>query len=836
MNRENRQDPISVSSGPADEGQPGQVIQVDQRTNMIIQQDGSALFVPIMHQVDPHSFDANLALVLNEDILSRLGFKLHEAIEEDIQSRAEWEQALTKTLDSLKLTPKDMAWPFENASGYTSDVLMFVLLKTVTSVMAELFPPEGPAKEYLIGEETQELAERAERIVEFINIYLTRLNKDYYPDKEQMITWGVLNGSVFSKTYFDPVYQKVQTSLIKPMDLIVNYGTKDLESAARITHSLIMSTKDFKRRMMAGFYRDIDIHPYDDETENNDVNEKYDSIMGQQLNYDSYNKTYRLYECHVDLDLDGMRHQDENGEETGIPLPYVVTLDLESQKILSIYRNWKEGDELFTKKKCFTHYGYLPSLGFYKWGLLHVCSGNAAAATQLGRMIHDAAMLANFPGGLRIEGMRMEDNNIKIGPTEFVAVNTMGQKIQDAIMLLPFKEAGPGLVSFKSELEESIRNMAGMADLPFTDFNPNAPVGTTLAMMEQSNKLQSGVVRRYHRALGEELEIIYALFGEHLQEEPYPYLVGNDNKFIMKSDFSPSLSIVPVSNPNLMTSSHRLIQNESILKIATSSPDIQQMFDMREVIRPMLIEMKVPNIDKVLPPPPSPPPPVTADPLSENIAVSQGQQILAVNGQDHRSHMPVHKYEIDRLKECMQNNPQDPKYSSMIDQLRVHNMLHQALMNTEEVVAQAGMPLQQGQQIDPKQLDINMQNQIAFIEAQQIEFLNQQEYAGSADGLSGPPLDPGRVLLQEVRVKEKGLEIKEALDTGRLDLDRQKLDLERIKLKEKLNFDVQKLELDIEDVKNKNKNSELKNKFQAAKDMKDLELKEIMTRSKLRLD
>ena len=754
--------------------------------------DGGAIidFQPNYGKPFEGTHQENLANVLDDMQMSSISANLLDSIDDDLNSRSEWENMLKEGIEQLGLKTEKKEFPFKDASNVYSSAFMQSLLSFVASARSELLPPQGPVKISIVGNANQQINDQADRVEKWMNYFLTEIADEYYTDTEQALMWCGLYGSVFKKTYFDPSLNRPTSLYIKPQDFVVNYGASSLNTATRATEIIHLTTREIKIRQASGMYRDVSISPQDDiMSDQSPIDEQINSISGISPSNFEYNREYELYECHCDLDIRGYEHKDESGEETGIPLPYIVTIDVKSRKILSLYRNWEENDPHYKKINHFTHLLFLTGLGFYGYGLAHIAGGSAKAATILLRQIMDAGMLSNFPGGLRKKGMRLTDNNVRVGPTEFVEIDCGLDPISNAIMMMPYKEPSMTLYSLYQKLEESVLKLAASGDAPLADFNPNAPVGTTLALLEQSHKIQSSIIRRLHQAFRNEFKLLFKLFSKCLPDTPYPFNVVGEQTAVMRSDFSDQLNIVPVSDPNLSNSTQRLVTWEAINKIANEHPDLH---NMREVVKKYYEALKVPDIDSILLPEKKPEEVLPMDPISENKNAMTGMPLKAGLDQDHDSHMVVHG-QLLQDPQVMQSNPQ------LGQTLQAHIQEHMSL----KYLIQMQQMLQFQMPEDPTKIPPEIQNQIAMEASKQIQQQQQQQKEQGPP----PPIDPGAVMMKDVEVKEmkaqleaKSNEVKNQLEMTKMqhdfELRQQELMQKQMEMQHKNEIDMMKIEIE----------------------------------------
>lgn len=715
-----------------------------------------------------YSFQENLVNVFAGRVCSSIGYNLKSAIEEDFQSRSEWETALTEGISQLGLVVEEKQFPFPGACGVYSGAYMNALITFVSSATAELLPPDGPVSVKIEGESTTELEDQADRVQYWLNLYLTRLAPEYYSDWEQALNWFAISGNLFKKVYFDPLLRRPVSLYIKPQDLIINFGVTSLESASRITQVLEYNERDIKTLQNSGFYADISLTAQNEDYGDSELSKKVDAISG--MSYTSgtggdYNTRYKLYECHVDLYI-----EEDDQNDTDIPAPYIATLEAATGTLISLYRNWSEGDLHRKKRNYFVHARYFPGLGFYGLGLAHIVGGTAKAATIIERQLIDAGTLSNFPGGLRVKGMRMDTNNIRMGPTEFTEIDTGGVPISQAIMVMPYKEPSQILHQMKVELEENIMALAGATNQQFSDMNPNSPVGTTLALLEQTHKVQSSVLRRLHRAMGAELGLLFKLFGENLPEQPYPFNVPGGSYAIMRADFHPSLAVSPVSDPNISSSAQRLVRAEALLRFAQQAPDLH---NMREAYENVYRELKISHadIDKLLPPKPEEQEIQPLDPLTENQNMSTGKPVNAALWQDHDAHITMHNLLLGGENEQLNATVQ------------AHIQMHVAYKLQQEIQGRLDFQLPDNLAEVPQ----DVQNQIAAQMAVAAQQILQEREAN----MPPKPVDPGEAMMRDIAMKEKA-------NDQRAQIDQQKMQIDADTEQQKLQLQQQKIQIDAE--------------------------------------
>lgn len=758
----------------------------------VIEYDGPA---PINHD-SPHYENLAAEDRMPDQVLSALGSYLTEAIEDDISSRSEWDNSLKNGIDQLGINvQQNVTYPFKNATGVYSPAFMQAQLSSVSNITAELLPPNGPLKVNIVGDEDEDTLDRADRVEKFLNLYLTQICKDFYPDMEQAFMWCVLEGSVFTKTYFDPVLKRPICQYIKPQDLVVNYNESSLARCNRITHVLNLTTKELKQRQYVGLY-DEDVEVTADYTDDNisSVDEKVARTEGVTPGDEQYNQMYTLYECHVDLDLEGFEHKDNKGNKTGIPLPYIVTIDANTQRVMSIYRNWEENDEDCRRIEYFTHFPFFPGLGFYAYGLVHIAGGSAKAATSILRQLIDAGVLSNFPGGFHAKGVNLPDNTVRIGPGEYRELEVSGVgSIQDAVMPLPFKEPSQTLLQLKNDIETGIGNIVNAAESQFADFNPNAPVGTTLALLEQANKLQSSVMRRLHRSMGEVFQILYRLFSEYATEAKYPYTIHGHKNKVMKSDFKEDLTLVPVSDPNITSSAQRLLRNEAAYNLAKDNPEI---INKRELIKEMFRDMKISNIDAIMIPEDEDPP--ALDPITENEYLLNKQPVKAYIFQDQDAYIST------KMPILLDPNT-DPE---VLEAVKANVAQRTAFKYRLTLQKMTGIELPENlEELTPEQ-----QNKIALKTAKASQKLVEQIQAQlqTQEPQADAAMVEAQAMMIEAQAKDKEVELRAQIDMQKIENERLKLQLEQLKLDQKTETDAIKLQIEEMKIMQTGKNEEQK--------------------------
>ena len=599
-------------------------------------EDGSISFGNPSPPVDDTDFSANLADAMDDSDLNSVKNDLMGNIEDDKESRSDWEKTYREGLEYLGMKYEERSQPFEGASGVMHPLLAESVTQFQAQAYNELLPSQGPVKTQVLGVTTPDTEGQASRVQEFMNYQLMQVMKEYDPETDQMLFYLPLSGSAFRKVYYDQNLGRAVSKFIPSEDLIVPYAATDLHSATRITHVINMSMNDIRKSQQTGFYSDVDIDSGNMMAEDVDgIQEEIDELQGVSPSY-SDNDTCKVHEIHTELDMPGFEDLDAEGEETGIKLPYIVTIG--NDKILSIRRNYKENDPLKQRINYFVHYKFLPGLGFYGFGLTHMIGGLSKSATSILRQLIDAGTLSNLPAGFKARGIRIRNDDQPLQPGEFRDMDAPGGSLRDAFVPLPFKEPSQTLLSLLGILVDSGRRFASIADIQIGDGNQNAPVGTTIALLERGTRVMSAIHKRLHASQRIEFEILAKVFGEYLPPS-YPYSTSNGNQTIKAMDFDERVDVLPVSDPNTFSMSQRVMMAQELLRTVQSNPEIHGPDGIYEAYRRMYSSMGVQNIEQLLPPPPQPEP---VDPANENASLIAGMPAQAFAGQDHDAHINSH--------------------------------------------------------------------------------------------------------------------------------------------------------------------------------------------------
>ena len=661
---------------------------------------------PVIQQEE--QFFSNLAETLDESILSQIGSELVSNYEDDKRSRQQWVDSYVKGLDLLGFKYESPARPFLGAAGVTHPLLAESATQFQAQAIKELLPAGGPVRTEVIGAQTDEKINQAGRVRDYMNYMITSVMKEYTPEMDQMLFLLPLTGSSFKKVYYDPVLGRACAKFIKAEDLVVPYNATDLSDALRITQVLQMSQNDLRKLQVSGFYRDIDLPRPSYKSDK--VQDKMNEIEGvTSTDNRQANALYNLIEVHTNLDIPG--YEDENG----IKVPYVVTIDEDSRKVLSIYRNYEENDTLRKRKDFFVHYKFLPGFGFYGNGLIHTIGGLSRTATTALRQLLDAGTLSNLPAGFKSRGLRIRDDSEPLQPGEFRDVDAPGGNIKDQFQFLPFKGPDPTLYQLLQFCVDSGRRFASIADMKMADMNTQAPVGTTMAVLERGSKVMSAIHKRCYYSMGQEFKMLAGVIAESVPIE-YPYDVVGASRLIKQSDFDDRVDILPVADPDIYSMTQRIQIAQASLTLAQSNP---QMHDIHEAYKRMYQALGVKNVSGILKPPPGPPRPL--DPATENTGALQMVIPKAFPQQDHNAHIAAHmSFMTSRM---VQINPQ------IYGLLQGHLMEHVSLQVKQEVLAmfQQNQSMAQLQQTDEEAFSIEFEAEVARRIAQKVQELVTME-------------------------------------------------------------------------------------------------------------
>jgi hypothetical protein len=692
-------------------------------------------------------FDANLAEFMDDGDLQSLGMDLVEDFGKDSMDRRDWIQTYVDGLKLLGLKYEDRTEPWQGACGVFHPMLTESVVRFQSEAMMETFPAMGPVKTQIVGAIDVMREEAAARVREDMNYQLTEVMVEYRPEHEKML-WNLpITGSAFKKVYYDPNKGRQAAVFIPAEDIVVPYGASNLESAERVTHVMRKTENEMTKLMEAGFYMDVELG--EPSYELDDVEKQKAEEMGLSALQDD---RYRVLEMHVDLDLSGFEHTDKKGRLTGIALPYVVTIEKGTRKVLAIRRNWYEGDKLHTKRQHFVHYQYIPGFGFYGYGLIHLIGGYAKSATMLIRQLVDAGTLSNLPGGLKSRGLRVKGDDTPIQPGEFRDVDVPSGSIRDNILPLPYKEPSQVLFALFQNIVQEGRQFASSGDMNVSDMSSQAPVGTTLALLERTLKVMTAVQARLHYTMKQEFKLLKIIIADYTPEE-YDYEPEDAGRRAKKADYD-SVDVIPVSDPNAATMAQKIVQYQAVLQLSQQAP---HLYDLPLLHRQMIEVLGIKNAAKLVP---TEDDAVPTDPVQENQNLLMMKPVKAFIEQNHEAHIQAHMAAIQnpKIQQMMQMNPQA---QAIMAAAMAHINEHMAFEYRKQVEMAMGMPLPNEEQ--NKQIPPELADQIAMMVAQASQQLTQQAQQQQAQAQAQQQMqDPIiQMQMQELQLKQQDLKLKE---------------------------------------------------------------------------
>jgi hypothetical protein len=692
-------------------------------------------------------FDANLAEFMDDGDLQSLGMDLVEDFGKDSQDRRDWIQTYVDGLKLLGLKYEDRTEPWQGACGVFHPMLTESVVRFQSEAMMETFPAMGPVKTQIVGAIDVMREEAAARVREDMNYQLTEVMVEYRPEHEKML-WNLpITGSAFKKVYYDPNKGRQAAVFIPAEDIVVPYGASNLESAERVTHVMRKTENEMTKLMEAGFYMDVELG--EPSYELDDVEKQKAEEMGLSALQDD---RYRVLEMHVDLDLSGFEHTDKKGRLTGIALPYVVTIEKGTRKVLAIRRNWYEGDRLHTKRQHFVHYQYIPGFGFYGYGLIHLIGGYAKSATMLIRQLVDAGTLSNLPGGLKSRGLRVKGDDTPIQPGEFRDVDVPSGSIRDNILPLPYKEPSQVLFALFQNIVQEGRQFASSGDMNVSDMSSQAPVGTTLALLERTLKVMTAVQARLHYTMKQEFKLLKVIIADYTPEE-YDYEPEDAGRRAKKADYD-SVDVIPVSDPNAATMAQKIVQYQAVLQLSQQAP---QLYDLPLLHRQMIEVLGIKNAAKLVP---TEDDAVPTDPVQENQNLLMQKPVKAFIEQNHEAHIQAHMAAIQnpKIQQLMQMNP---SAQAIMAAAMAHINEHIAFEYRKQVEMAIGMPLPNEEQ--NKQVPPELADQIAMMTAQASQQLTQQAQQQQAQAQAQQQMqDPIiQMQMQELQLKQEDLKLKQ---------------------------------------------------------------------------
>ena len=772
-------------------------IEIEDPEAVEIGVDGEPILRVEKGEEEEEGFGDNLAEYLDESVLQDIASQLTEDFDEDVASRKDWIQTYVDGLELLGLKIEERSEPWEGACGVYHPILAEAVVKFQAETMMSMFPAAGPVKTQIIGKETPDKKAAAVRVQDDMNYQLMDVMKEYRPEHERML-WGLgLAGNAFKKVYYDEHLQRQVSMFIPAEDLVVPYGASNLESAPRVTHVMRKSENEMRRLQVSGFYLDIDLGAPANTLD--EVEKKIAEKMGFRATTDD---RYKLLEMHVDLDIPGFEHEDEDGKPTGIALPYVVTIEKGTNNVLSIRRNWKEDDENYQKRQHFVHYGYIPGFGFYYFGLIHLIGAFAKSGTSLIRQLVDAGTLSNLPGGFKTRGLRVKGDDTPIAPGEFRDVDVPSGSIKDNLLPLPYKEPSQVLMALLGQIVEEGRRFANTADLQVSDMSAAAPVGTTLAILERTLKVMSAVQARIYYSMQQELGLLKEIIAEYTPEE-YNYEPESGGRKAKQSDYH-NVDVIPVSDPNAATMAQKITQYQAVLQLAQSAP---QLYNMPLLHRQMLDVLGVKNAQKLIPMDEDQKP---TDPVTENQNVLMMKPVKAFQYQNHQAHIQVHMSAMHdpKIMQLLQNNPMAPQLQAA---MMAHVNEHLGFEYRIQIEQQLGMtlPPQKDESGEDIPMDPQVESRLAPLLAQASQQLlqkNQSEIAQQK--VQQQQQDPIiQMQQQELAIKQAEQKRKADKDAADIALKKSQQDIERKRigaqtametLKTKASMDKEKLQMGME--------------------------------------
>ena len=721
------------------------------------------------------SFDSNLAEELEEDYLASLATDLIEMVDSDVDSRKDWADTYVKGLDIVGFKYEERTTPWEGACGVNSTVLSEAAIRFQAETMSETFPAAGPVRVKILGKESKEKLEAAERVKADMNYQLTETMVEYRPEHERMLYSLGLAGSAFKKVYFDPNLGRQTAIYIPAEDVIVPYGCSNIESAERVTHIMRKTKNDLRKLQVNGFYRDIELG--EPQTFHTDIEEKKAEDGGFSLTDDD---RYAMYEIHADLVIEGVDDSDDD-----IAKPYVVTIERGSNEILAIRRNWNEDDMLTLKRQHFVHYVYVPGFGFYGLGLIHIVGGYARAGTSLIRQLVDAGTLSNLPGGLKSRGLRIKGDDSPIEPGEWKDVDVPSGSIRENIMPLPYKEPSQTLLALLNQITTEGRRLGAIADMNISDMSANAPVGTTLALLERTLKPMAAVQARVHYAMKQEFKMLKSIMAEYAPAE-YDYQPLRGEMSARKSDYA-MVDVIPVSDPNSSTMAQRVVQYQAVLQMAQQAP---QIYDLPQLHRQMIDVLGIKNADKLVPTKDDIKP---SDPVSENMNALTGTPIKAFIYQDHDAHMATHQAFIQDPM-IAQTIGQNPQAQQIMAALQAHIAEHLGFKYRKQMEEKLGVSLPAPNDEMSEEMEVQLARVMADAGKQLTEQSKQEAAQKQAQEQQQ---DPAFQLQQaELQVKQQEVQRKTQKDQGDMQIKQSELQLKAQKTMADTRIDEERLEID----------------------------------------
>lgn len=726
-------------------------------TEVFLAEDGSATLGFDPEEQEDLKFGENLAEVMDERDLASIASELTGSYEEDLESRDDWYTTFSKGLDLLGIRGEDRSQPFEGASGVYHPILSEAVTQFQSQAYKELLPAGGPVDTEVLGMTDDAKLEKANRVKNFMNYQITYKMEEFDPEMDQLLFYLPLSGSAFKKIYYDPSLGRATARFIKAEDLVVPYYAVDLLTAPRITHVIHMAENELRKMQVSGFYKDIDLMSASS-IELSDVDKKMDELEG--LSRTVSDEEYTLLEMHVDLDIEGFEDMDANGEPTGLALPYIVTICKDTNDILAIRPNYSPEDPMKKKIEHFAHFKFLPGLGFYGFGLIHMMGGLTKSVTAILRQLIDAGTLSNLPAGFKSRGLNIQRHDDPLQPGEWRDVDAPGGRLTDAFMPLPYKEPSATLTSLLGSLIDSGKQFAATVEQPTGDGNSEAPVGTTVALLEKGQRVMSAIHKRLHYAQRTEFKILKRVFGEFLPPE-YPYQVQGASQNVFKEDFDSSVDVIPISDPNIFSMTQRIVLAQTQLQMAQAAPELH---DLRESYRKMYLALNIKDIDAILPQEAEIPP---RDPISEEQAALTGQPIKAYEFQNHEAYIGAHS--------AFMQNPMVQQNPTATQAIGANIQEHQAMLYKIQIEQAMGQPLPT---MEEGQMPPEVMNEIAMMATQATQQVTGQAQA-MAQAEAQAQRDPQMEMFQQqLQLEKEQLMQKEGKDQRDKDVEMMKAEMQ----------------------------------------------------------
>ena len=789
------QAPVGLDALPTDE--PDIEIEIEDPESVTIGMDGLEIEIEPAEPSD-EDFDANLAEYIDDKTLTQISSDLLSDFEDDVTARKDWIQTYVDGLELLGMKIEERSEPWEGACGVYHPLLSEALVKFQAETIMDTFPAAGPVKTQIIGAETQIKKEAAVRVQDDMNYQLTDVMKEFRPEHERML-WGLgLSGNAFKKVYYDPALGRQVSMFIPAEDIVVPYGASSLESAPRVTHVMRKTENEVRRLQVEGFYADVDLG--EPSSALDEVEKKIAEKMGFRATMDD---RYKLLEMHVDLDLEGYEDEDKDGEFTGIALPYVVTMEKGTGTILAIRRNWRPEDDSKQKRNHFVHYGYVPGFGFYCFGLIHLVGAFAKSGTSLIRQLVDAGTLSNLPGGFKTRGLRIKGDDTPIAPGEFRDVDVPSGVMRDNILPLPYKEPSQVLYSLLNTIVEEGRRFASAADMNISDMSANAPVGTTLAILERTLKVMSAVQARVHYSMKQELGLLKEIIRDYTPEE-YSYQPVDGDRKAKQSDYD-LVAVIPVSDPNAATMAQKIVQYQAVLQLAQGAP---QIYNMPQLHRQMLEVLGIRNAQKLIPLEEDQ---VPEDPISENMNIINNKPVKAFIYQDHQAHIMAHQSFIQDPQTAAIIG-QNPMANQIMAAAQAHIAQHYGFQYRQQIEQELGAPLPyKNDDEENEALPQEYEVQLSRLVAQASQQLLQKNQAQAAQQQAQQQQQDPIIQMQQQELQIKGQDVQRkaekdkadvAIENRRLDLEEQRMhinaELDANKAGVKMAYDKDKLDRESE--------------------------------------